>query len=437
MINLVILVIVSVLFGCSGVESAYELYNSNSIEPRAWIKKRSNVDEAKASIYKRVDILKDSNAREIKSVSDWNKHRPRVMAFFADNVYGRPLARPQTLEFKLLERGYASDINALRKQYKITASNNGKSFSFNVVVYIPKNAKGKIPAFVSPNFSGNHAIWADKDIILPNHFLGNNERVGINDNKAHDYQRGKNAWRHPIDEIIARGYAFATFCYCEVFPDKPTGASDSVYQIYSPRKKSTAIPAWAWGNSRVFDLLESIPEIDITSVAVVGHSRLGKTAIYSGVFDPRFAVVYSNDSGCLGAATNSRNFGETIGFMSKSASLNYWFLDKINDYSGSNVEKMPFDQFHLLACIAPRAIYVASATNDLWADPKGEYISLKEAGKVYKLFGADDLPTDENLYIERPFVGDVGHHLRRGNHDMTKYDWQCFMDFCDKYFGSK
>lgn len=425
-----------VLCGCNSQN--YKLYNSSLEEPPAWVNKRSNVNEVNANIYKRLDILKTPSGKSIETPLQWIEVRRKVKDFYTDFVYGKPLPRPQKLTFELLESGKADDLKAIRKQYKIVSTHNGKSFSFNVVVYIPENAT-KVPVIVSPNFSGNHAIWLDKEIILPKHHINNNVRVGIKDNKAHDYQRGKNAWRHPLDKILSRGYGFATFCYNEVFPDIPTGASDSVYQIYPPFKKSTSIPAWAWGNSRVLDLLETMPEIDCQKVSVVGHSRLGKTAIYSGVFDSRFAIVYSNNSGCLGAATNRRDFGETAHYMAQRKGFYHWFVDDLKKLTRDNIEAlMPFDQSHLLACIAPRGLYVASATNDLWADPVGEFQSFKDAGKIYALYGAKNLPLEsDKLYIEKPFVGDIGHHLRSGKHDIVEYDWLCFLDYADKIFKRK
>ncbi len=428
-----IISIVTILFGCNSQK--YKVYDSSLEEIPAWVKNRSNIDESKANIYKRLDVLKTPSGESIETPLQWIKVSQQVKDYYGDFVYGKPLPRPQKLTFELIETGKAEDLKAIRKQYKIVSTNNGKSFSFNVIVYIPENAT-KVPVIVSPNFSGNHTIWADKDIILPKHPLRNNERVRIKDNKAHDYQRGNDSVRHPFDKILSRGYAFATFCYNEVFPDNPKGASDSVYQIYPQRKKSTSIPAWAWANSRVLDLLETMPEIDTKKASVAGHSRLGKTAIYTGVFDCRFAIVYSNNSGCLGAATNRRDFGETAHYMARTPSFNHWFVDELKNLTHDNIDElMPFDQSYLLACIAPRGLYVTSATKDVWADPVGEFQSFKDAGKIYNLYGAKNLPSEtDNLYIEKPFVGDIGYHLRVGVHGIFEYDWQCFMNYADKIF---
>ncbi|MBO5254655.1 MAG: hypothetical protein J6B07_02390 [Opitutales bacterium] len=429
--KLLIFIVVAVsLCGCN----SHKVYDSSLEEVSSWVRKCSNVDEGNANIYKRLDILKSPSGEKIESALQWNELSKQVKDFFATSVYGKPLPRPQKLEFKLLESGEFKELNAIRKQYKVLATNNGKVFEFGVLIYIPKNAKN-VPVFVSPNFTGNHTVWLDEKIILPNTYLRINKRVGIEDNRPSEQQRGKASWRHPMDKILSRGYAFATFCYCEVFPDHFQGAKDSVYQIYPPRAKGTAIPAWAWGNSRVLDLIETLPEIDSQKAIVVGHSRLGKTAIYTGVFDARFAITISNNSGCLGAATNRRNFGESILHMAKSKGLNFWFVDELKKFGGKGVEDMPFDQSHLLACVAPRGLYVASATADIWADPLGEYQSFKDASKIYALYGAKNLPSEsDKLYVQKQFLGDIGHHLRIGKHDIVEYDWSNFMDYADTFF---
>ena len=165
-------------------------------------------------------------------------------------------------------------------------------------------------------------------------------------------------------------------------------------------------------------------------MAVLGHSRLGKTAIWAGVQDKRFKVVMSNDSGCGGAALAKRVFGENIARI--TAAFPHWFCTAFNQFS-ENEKALPFDQHELLALVAPRHIYVASAQNDEWADPKGEYLSAYHAGKVYELYGMQGLPSAEQPGIHQPQIYDVGYHYRAGKHDVTEYDWMCYLNYCDKY----
>ena len=189
-----------------------------------------------------------------------------------------------------------------------------------------------------------------------------------------------------------------------------------------------AIGIWAWGYSRIADYLQKERRIDKNRMAVLGHSRLGKTAVWAGAQDKRFKVVLSNDSGCGGAALSKRVFGENVGRI--TANFPHWFCPAFNQYS-ENEASLPFDQHELLALIAPRHAYVASAEDDSWADPKGEYLSLYYAGPVYRLYGMQGLPNIEQPAVHQPQHYDVGYHIRAGKHDVTPYDWQCYLDFLD------
>lgn len=423
----------------SSAALAGELYVANPPNAQAhWKGVACNQIEAKADIYKKLDVLKDiDGGRDVSSAFDWmQRERPKVVEFFEREVYGVPLPRPAAEKFELVESSdSALGGAAVRRQYRITLADEGGECRIDVLVYIPKGAKNPAPVFINENFTGNHTVCAEKEIVLPDFWLGDNPKVGIKNNKAADSQRGAARGRHPVEEIVARGYAFATFNYCQIFPDRVDGAAESVYRIFGKKfggREKPAIAAWAWANSRVLDLLESVPEIDSGRAAVVGHSRLGKTALVTAVYDTRFAMCVSNNSGCMGADLSRRDYGENIDAI--TGQFPHWFLKNLSKYCGAKVEKMKADQCHMLACVAPRLLYVTSATKDYWADPKGEYFSLIEASKIYALFGAKDFPAPENLRVETPFAGSVGHHLREGVHDITPYDWARVMDFADKYW---
>jgi hypothetical protein len=232
--------------------------------------------------------------------------------------------------------------------------------------------------------------------------------------------------------VIDRGYALAIFDRNGVAADDKETYRDGIINAFSgdgPLAGDAwrAIAAWAWGASRVVDYLQTVPEIDKQRISVAGHSRMGKTALWAGATDERFTAVLSNNSGCGGAALARRIFGETVGRI--NTVFPHWFCENHHRYNDREAE-LPVDQHMLLALIAPRALYVTSADEDLWADPRGEFLSCVHADQVYQLLGVSGLGTEVMPPLDQPVArGRLGYHVRRGRHAFTEYDWSRFLDF--------
>ena len=391
----------------------------------------ANYDESKVPAYTLPDPLVMRDGRKVTSAEMWREERrPEILELFRQQVYGSAPDIEIEPAYEVFEESAAAlDGKARRKQVRISFTRNGRTLAMDLLLHTPADADGPVPAFLGLNFQGNYTVDDDPAIRVTESWVRN--RGGIEDNKADPKLRGTASSRWPLAEIVGAGYGVATIYYGDIDPDFDDGFRNGVHALFPEHQDGdfSSIGAWAWGLSRALDYLETDPHVDGSQVAVIGHSRLGKTSLWAGATDERFALVISNDSGCGGAALSRRRIGETVARI--NTSFPHWFNDAFLGYNNNEAE-LPVDQHMLLALVAPRPLYVASATEDLWADPRGEFLSLLEAGPVFELLGRGALEIREPPPPGKPAMADVGYHIREGEHDLTLEDWRHYIEFFDR-----
>ena len=383
-------------------------------------------------------LMEMQEGAPVTSVRQWEKaRRPEIAGLFSTQIYGVDPGTKVKTEYRVIEEsGQALGGKATRRQVRIIFSANGMEHTADLLLYIPNGMKKPVPVILGLNFKGNYATTSDPAVVMTERWVSYPKGI----NRAADSLRGSASSRWPYERAVERGYAVATLYNGDFFPDHPDGYGESVLPMLyaagnvpdSARMK--AVGAWAWGLSRAVDYFEKDRDLDARKVLLLGHSRLGKAALWAGANDSRFAVVVSNDSGSTGASIARGKKGESIRDI--NARFPYWFADNYKKYNDRETD-LPVDQHMLLALVAPRPLYVASASLDQWADPSNEFLSARMCGVVYRLYGLRPLEWKGNGLppVGQPLQeGDVAYHLREGRHDITLYDWEQYMNFADKYF---
>jgi len=404
-----------------------------------------NYDESKVPDFILPDPLTFNNGKKVTTVKQWeNQRRAELLEMFSSQMYGRtPKDKIKVTYETLSENPNFLNGKATAKQVKFIFTNGQKKHEAILLLVLPNRPKGKVPVFVVYNYRGNHSTSSDPSIVMQSFFSLPEVPDYIRKWPAGDWGRGCNSNYWPYDKIIERGYGVATMSYQDIYPDtnRPETeehAISSLFPGYQPGQKAPdqwrALGVWAWGTSRIVDYLETQKRVDMNKIITMGHSRHGKAALWAGAQDKRFKIVISNNSGCGGAALSKRVFGENVARI--TSSIPHWFCPAFSRYA-NNEANLPFDQHELVALIAPRKVYIASAVEDRWADPKGEFLSGYYAGPVYELYGLKGLGTNMQPPLNQPIMNDVGYHVREGVHAVTDYDWICYMDFADKHFGKQ
>jgi len=358
----------------------------------------------------------------LADVPVWNAlgDRKATVAFFAEHEYGvRPVERPPHLAFEAEEPdAVVMDGAAVRKRVRVTYGGKYGTNSFVVTAFVPAKVKSPAPAFL---------LICNRDPA---------ENI--------DPTRTKKSGFWPAEEIVRRGYAAIAFYNGDIAPDRNTGNTVGVFacfedvnEKYRPLNRWGTISAWAWGASRVMDWVETEPTLDARHVAVVGHSRGGKTALWTAATDVRFAMACVNNSGCSGAKLNRMELPKSEHIVDIFRTFPFWFCPRYTEAVNRDTE-VPWDQHQLLATVAPRLLCVASATEDHWAGQRGEFESCRLASPAWEAVGKKGLCTDAFPKPDAPIqAGDVSYHLRTGKHDLSSYDWGVYMDFADKHGWTK
>jgi hypothetical protein len=400
--------------------------------PSAGSPEKVSYDEAAIKPYSLPDPLLTLSGRPVRTVRRWaRRRRPEILEQFTREMFGESPKLPRRTLFHVLEES-SSALGSKATRRQVSISFDGEwTDSLVLLIYTPNGLDEPAPCFLGVNFWGNWTVSTDPAIFKPSA-----ARLQGYGNKQIRPDRGSSQSRWPLEEIISRGYAVATFYRGDIDPDFDDGFKNGVHGVLDKGKERDAeswgtVAAWAWGLRLCLDYLEKDPDIDEGKVAVFGHSRLGKTALWAGATDRRFAMVISNCSGCSGAAISRRRIGETVDIINYK--FPHWFCTNYRKYNCREWD-LPFDEHELIALAAPRPVYVASASEDNWADPKGEYLSLVGASPVYALYGYEGFTSYVPPGIEQPVVtGRMGYHIRRGKHDIALYDWLRYLDFADRF----
>lgn len=398
-----------------------------------------NYDESKADNYILPDPLVLEDGQQVRSATAWyHKRRPQLLHLFEEDVYGRTPARPDPygIRYKVLN----TDHNALggiafREQVMIYFKRDETGPKMDMVIYLPAHANKPVPLFLCLSFSGVNAIADDLGVQI-REIWNTRQKIKVPAWPLHKATSDK--W--PVEKILARGYGIAVICYNDIEPDFIGGYQYSVRTLFAKPGQTEeerapdawgAIGAWAWGLSRAMDYLETDKAVNSRQVALLGQSRLGKTVLWAGAEDTRFAMVIDSCSGKAGASLVRHNYGETI----KNLFLHwpYQFSPNFGKYM-DNPDMLPVDSNELIALIAPRPVFLSTGSLDQWSDPRGTFLAAVAAGPVFHLLGGEGLETDTFPPVDQPIMHTIGFDRHSEGHEITEADWDRFLRFADMHF---
>jgi hypothetical protein len=392
-----------------------------------------NYDEALVGSYTLPDALTLANGKHVKDAKTWTeKRRPEIVKLFEENEYGRAPGRPAGMTFDVFDKGTpAFDGKGIRKQVTIYFSADKNGPKMDLLVYVPAGAAKPAPLLLNISFSANSTTVADPG-IKPGEVWGR-------DKKRAPAPAGSSFGRINVPRLLEAGFGFATVYYGDIDPDFLGGVPLGVRALYLKPGQTEpapdewgAIAAWGWGLSGAMDYLETDPAVNARRVAIMGVSRLGKTVMWAGAHDPRFAMVIASCSGEGGAALSRRNYGETIAHLTAPTRYPYQFCANYGKFA-NHVDQFPVDANLLVALMAPRPVLLQTGNQDFWSDPKGEFLAAVAAAPVYHLFGKQGLETDEWPAAGTPILHTIGYFMHDGGHGTIPSDWDVFLKYMQMY----
>lgn len=380
----------------------------------------TNYREDAVPPYHLPDPLVLNNGQPVRNANDWfERRRPELIQAYEREIFGRVPRSAPPVRFEEAEPAApAFDGKAVRRRIVAHFGGPARGVDVSFVIYTPATAIGPVPLVLHLSFGG--------DPGLP----GRTKPRGMPEALHNDIG--------PVADLMARGYGYAIVLYTEIQPDRPNAQHEGVIGLaLAPGQEKQApdewggIAAWSWGLSRFMDYLQTDQRIDARRVVLVGHSRLGKTALWAGASDPRFALIYSSQSGEMGAALSRRDFGETVDDI--ATGLAHEFAGNFQKYIG-HWNEMPHEAHLLIALSAPRPVFISAADGDPWSDPYGQFLATVAAGPVWRLLGQHDLGTSERPGLNTPIAtGDLAFLENHGPHLISPLDWKTLLDFADRH----
>jgi hypothetical protein len=391
-----------------------------------------NYDEAKVGTYTLPDPLVLNNGKPVRDAKTWLKQRrPEIVSLFETEQYGKAPGRPAGESFEVFEKGTpALNGKAIRRQVMIYLTRDKTGPAIQLLMYLPAGVTKPVPMLLSINFGAVQNAVDDPGIKPETVWdMKTNKRIQA---------VGKGFGKLNVEPLLDAGFGVATFYYGDVEPDYREGFSNSIRARYAKPGGTEenraaddwgSVAAWAWGMSRVEDYFETDKTVDSKRVAIHGVSRLGKTVMWAGAHDERFAAVIASCSGEGGAALSHRNYGETVAHLTAPTRYPYQFAANYAKWAGFP-DKAPMDANLLVALIAPRPLLLQTGNTDSWSDPKGEFLSEVAAGPVYRLLGKQDLGTEVWPAAKVPIFRDgLNYYMHDGGHGMVPSDWDIYVQF--------